>query len=113
MFSVFILSQGFFSCHAQPAGGLEGHKELGGDTARTADQNWPTGYSIPCDVMPSIYGGELAWGDHCSGTNWALVGEWSPIALCITCFVYSNPFISIVILLLLLLSLLLSSFLSY
>ncbi|KAK4815143.1 hypothetical protein QYF61_017584 [Mycteria americana] len=27
------------------------HKKLGGGTAKTADPNWPKGYSIPYDVM--------------------------------------------------------------
>lgn len=27
-----------------------GHKELGGDRTRTADQKWPKGYSIPCET---------------------------------------------------------------
>jgi len=26
------------------------HKKLGGDTAGTADSNWPKGYSIPHDI---------------------------------------------------------------
>jgi len=30
---------------------LEGHKELGGDGTRTANQNWPKGYSIPYNIM--------------------------------------------------------------
>ncbi|KAK4807051.1 hypothetical protein QYF61_018392 [Mycteria americana] len=30
------------------------HKKLGGGTARIVDPNWPKGYSIPYDVMPSI-----------------------------------------------------------
>ncbi|KAK4811248.1 hypothetical protein QYF61_022145 [Mycteria americana] len=29
-------------------------KKLGGGTARIVDPNWPKGYSIPYDVMPSI-----------------------------------------------------------
>ncbi|KAK4816835.1 hypothetical protein QYF61_023899 [Mycteria americana] len=33
------------------------HKKLGGGTARTADPNWPKGYSIPYDVMLSIENG--------------------------------------------------------
>ena len=44
----------FSASHAQPARKLEGHKELGGDTARAADPNWPKGYSIPCDVTSSV-----------------------------------------------------------
>ena len=34
--------------------------ELGGDTARAADPNWPKGYSIPWDVMPAQY---INWGE--------------------------------------------------
>lgn len=30
-----------------------GYKKLGVDTAKIADTNWPKGYSIPCDVMPT------------------------------------------------------------
>ena len=44
----------FSASPAQPARRLEGHKKLGGDTARTADTNWPKGYSIPYDVMLSM-----------------------------------------------------------
>ena len=44
----------FSASRAQPARRLEGHKKLGGDTARTADPNWPKGYSIPWDVLLSI-----------------------------------------------------------
>ena len=39
---------------ALPARGLEGHRELGGDTARTADPSWPKVYSIPWDIILSI-----------------------------------------------------------
>jgi len=30
------------------------HGKLGGDTARTADPNWPKGYPMPYDTMLSI-----------------------------------------------------------
>ena len=46
------------------------YKKLGGDTARTADPNWPKGYSIPYDMTCSAYvtRGGVGWaGDHCSG----------------------------------------------
>ena len=36
---------------ALSARGLGVHKELGGDRTRTADLNWPKGYSILCDIM--------------------------------------------------------------
>ena len=39
---------------ALPARGLEGHGELGGDTARTADPNQPKRHSIPYDIMLSV-----------------------------------------------------------
>ncbi|XP_074882468.1 bifunctional phosphoribosylaminoimidazole carboxylase/phosphoribosylaminoimidazole succinocarboxamide synthetase isoform X1 [Buteo buteo] len=42
------------ACDAQPAERLEGHKKLGGDTAKAADPKWPTRYSIPWDVTSSI-----------------------------------------------------------
>ena len=34
-----------------PARGLGGHKDLGEDRIRTADLNWPRGYSIPYDII--------------------------------------------------------------
>ena len=37
-----------------PASRLGVQKELGGDTAGTADSNWPKGYFISYDVMLSI-----------------------------------------------------------
>ncbi|KAK4829031.1 hypothetical protein QYF61_001806 [Mycteria americana] len=46
------------------------HKELGGGTARTADPNWPKGYSIPYGVMLSIETGELARDQR------SLLGDW-------------------------------------
>ncbi|KAK4812466.1 LOW QUALITY PROTEIN: hypothetical protein QYF61_026459 [Mycteria americana] len=49
-------------------------KKLGEDTARTADPNWPNGYSIPYDITLSIETGE-SWpegGNHCLETGWAL-----------------------------------------
>ncbi|KAK4823531.1 hypothetical protein QYF61_003040 [Mycteria americana] len=49
------------------------HKKLGGDTARTADPNWPKGYSIPYGIMRSIETGR-SWpghSDRCSGTGCA------------------------------------------
>ncbi|KAK4828801.1 hypothetical protein QYF61_000858 [Mycteria americana] len=30
------------------------HKKLGGGTEKTVDPNWPKGYSIPYDIMPSV-----------------------------------------------------------
>ena len=66
----------FSASPAQPARRLEGHKKVGGDTARAADPNWPKGCSIPWDVMPSIEtGGSWPGGDRCSGTNRASVGK--------------------------------------
>ncbi|KAK4807227.1 hypothetical protein QYF61_024347, partial [Mycteria americana] len=46
------------------------HKKLGGVTARTADPNWPKGYSIPYDVMLSIY----TWGSWLGGVAIAAQG---------------------------------------
>jgi len=44
----------FSASHAAPwAGRLGEHKKLGRDTSKTADSNWPKGYSIPYDVMLS------------------------------------------------------------
>ncbi|KAK4816467.1 hypothetical protein QYF61_017195 [Mycteria americana] len=53
-------------------------KKLEGGTARTADPNWPKGYSIPYGLMVSIETGG-SWpgsSDCCSGMGWALVSEW-------------------------------------
>ncbi|KAK4829016.1 hypothetical protein QYF61_001791, partial [Mycteria americana] len=53
------------------------HKKLGGGTARTADPNWPKGYSIPYGVMLGIETGG-SWpgtSDGCSGTGWALAKQ--------------------------------------
>jgi len=36
-----------------PARRLGVHKKLGGDTAGTADPNWPKGFSIPYDITLS------------------------------------------------------------
>ena len=88
---------------------LEGLKKLGGDTARTADPNWPTGYSIPWDVPSSIGTGEWGQGIAARGLSGcrSAGGEQLPCAS----YVHSNPFIiTIVILLALSLSLLVSSF---
>ena len=92
---------------AQPTRRLEGHKRLGGDPARTVDPNWPTGYSIPCDVTSSIgTGGSGGGGIATRG----LTGHRSVGGEQLHCasFVYSNPFI-ITVVILLVLSLLVSS----
>jgi len=31
--------------------GLEVHKKLGGDRTKTADPNWPKGFSIPYNII--------------------------------------------------------------
>ncbi|KAK4818522.1 hypothetical protein QYF61_014358 [Mycteria americana] len=56
----------------------EVHKKLGGDTARTADPNYPKGCSIPYDIMLSIetVGSWLGGSNRCSGTGWASVRGW-------------------------------------
>ena len=41
----------FSTAHALPGAQEAG----GGGTARTADPDWPRGYSIPYDIMLSIY----------------------------------------------------------
>ena len=90
---------------------LEGHKKLAQDTARTADPNWPTGYSIPWDVTSSIgTGGNGGRGIAAQGLTGcrSVDGEQLHCAS----FVHSNPFI-IAVVILLVLSLLVSSFLFY
>lgn len=42
------------SLHHNTSEWFEEHKKLGGNTAWTADLNWPKGYSIACDVMLSL-----------------------------------------------------------
>ncbi|KAK4817679.1 hypothetical protein QYF61_024908 [Mycteria americana] len=53
------------------------HKKLGGGTARTADPNWPKGYSIPYGIILSIEtgGSWLGGSDRCLGTGWASVSK--------------------------------------
>ncbi|KAK4806257.1 hypothetical protein QYF61_013401 [Mycteria americana] len=49
-------------------------KKLGGDTARTADPNWPKGYSIPYGVMLSIETGGVGQGVAVAARG--LAGRW-------------------------------------
>ena len=70
LLSSVVQSQGYFSilCFCQQ-GGLAKHKDPGGDRPRTADLNWPKGYSTPYDIKNGNYKiersclGELARGD--------------------------------------------------
>ena len=49
-------AKAFSASHPTPqASRLGVHKELGGDTAGTADPNWPKGYSILYDMSCSAY----------------------------------------------------------
>ena len=91
---------------------LEGHKKLAQDTARAANPNWSTGYSILCDVPSSLGTGEWGWEIAAQGlAGCQLVGGEQ---LNCASFVHSNPFTTtVVILLVLSLSLLVSSFLFY
>ena len=52
LLSSVVQSQGYFSilCFCQQ-GALAKHKDPGGDRPRTADLNWPKGYSTPYDSM--------------------------------------------------------------
>ncbi|KAK4828177.1 hypothetical protein QYF61_024426, partial [Mycteria americana] len=54
---------------------LEVHKKLGGDTARTADPNWPKGYSIPYDVMLNKKLGGLAGRARPLLRNWLGISQ--------------------------------------
>ena len=56
----------FSASDTQPARRLEGHNKLGGDTAGTADPNWPKGYSAPCDA-PVYNWGEVGLGGSLLG----------------------------------------------
>ena len=51
---MIILSQELTVSQALAERRLNGHKKLGGDTARTADPNYPKGYSIAWGVMLSV-----------------------------------------------------------
>jgi len=46
-----------------------GHKKLGGDTAGTADPNWPKGYSIPYDI--TLCKIKLREGGGSGGHTWS------------------------------------------
>ncbi|KAK4827635.1 hypothetical protein QYF61_019845 [Mycteria americana] len=50
---------------------MEVQEKLGGDTARTADPNWPKGYSIPYGVMLSIETGGVGQGAAIAARGWA------------------------------------------
>jgi len=74
---------------ALPASRLGVHKQLGGDTAGTADPNWPKGYPTPYNIVFSNKTGGVEAGSsyHCMGTHCALVSwSWSIALFCITCF---------------------------
>ena len=85
---------------------------LAQDTAKAPDPNWPTVYSIRCDVPSSIGTGK--WGQGIAARGLAGCRLAGGKQLHCTSFVHSNPFIiAVVNLLVLLLSLLVSSFLFY
>ena len=57
----------------------------GGGTAKRADSNWPKGYSISCDIMPSILiGGKMAGEGSSRGLETNGVGR-QVVSSCITC----------------------------
>ena len=64
--SAFTESRPFLPLTTSPASRLGAHKKLGGDTAGTADPNWPKGYSIPYDVAQHIKLGEEEGRGGCS-----------------------------------------------
>jgi len=63
---------------ALPVRRLGVHGKLGGDTARSADPNWPKGHPTPYDITlnKKNRGNCPGDGSHCSGTDWALVSRW-------------------------------------
>ena len=65
-----------------------------GQLTQTGQRNIP--YHVMSCPVYKLRGVGLV-GDCCSGTNRASVSEWWAIALCITCFVYSNSFFIIFI----------------
>ncbi|KAK4814916.1 hypothetical protein QYF61_003240 [Mycteria americana] len=52
------------------------HKKLGGGTARTADPNWPKGYSIPYGVTLSIETGGAGRGAMIAAWDGLGIGQW-------------------------------------
>jgi len=79
----------FSLCPASKGAG--GHKELGEGRNKTADLNWPRGYSIPCGIMWDNYNAEFAGGSSsCSGTGWAWDsgGEQLFCASSVLCILY-------------------------
>lgn len=61
-----------FSCC--PASTLGVHKERGGDTARTADLNWPPDYPVSYgSIMLSNKTEEVGWG---ASATQGLAGHW-------------------------------------
>ena len=82
----FTQSQGLFCSSLRPTSEQAGgHKELAGDTAGTAEPNWPKGYAMPYDTMLSIQ----SWGNKKErGDVWSYVvfpsnhyTWWSPAFL--------------------------------
>ena len=71
-----------------------------GQLTQTGQRDIPY-HVTSCPVYKLGGVGPGAGGNRCLGTNWTSVGKWWAIALCITCFVYSNPFIIIILILLL------------
>lgn len=70
-----IVSQNLLVSNALAARKLEGHKNLGGDTAGTADLNQPVGYSISQGISLSTQTGEKLARGCCLETGWILVDE--------------------------------------
>lgn len=69
-------SQRFFSFSCGPeseeAGGDE---KMGGDTAGTADPEWPEGYPRPYGIVLNTKTGGVGWGWQ--PLSWGLAGHWS------------------------------------
>ena len=59
---------------APPVSRMGVHKKLGGDTAGTADPNWPKGYPLPYDVIHS---------KQSSGRGWASRGDFQSSGICL------------------------------
>jgi len=69
--SAYTESRPFHHSTSEQAGATHGAE---GDTAGTADPNWPKGYTMLYDVLLSNETGrELGRESHCLGTGWTSV----------------------------------------
>ena len=73
-FQLLLGRQGLFSSSCWP--GLRLRGKLGGDTAGTADPNWPKGCYMPYNVILSVWAGGVGWGQKLLLGNRACSVHW-------------------------------------